>query len=201
MLMRKMVALREGMQKGNLNPLWVESMLQNVSDNNRTADFFLRPVFATLRRPSLAEIKKVLAKKTHIHSLNRFRPDLPELFESVNWTAGPDEVDVTIVTKKNLFSLKDHNLEEGEVIELAFEQGLAWCPGWVVPALALYAESRAPMAVSETFSINFCLAFDQERKAGFTVAYRKDWILYNRSVNRKSSWPDEMRWLFVKPRT
>lgn len=197
MLMRKIIALREGMQKGRLNPLWVEQMLQFVSDDDHAGDFALRPVFATLRKPDEKQIEKIFAKgRGRGHQIG-FEEKLYEFLGKINWLAGPDEVDVTIVTKANLFIDKNKEVSEQEIIDRAYELGLVWCPDWVVPALAYYAEDHASDVVSASFQFNLCLAFDDEIKWAFAMMYKRKWHFYRRSYG--STWADETKWLFVKP--
>jgi len=203
MLLRKTVALREGIKKGKLNPVWVESMLQQVVEDNRSADFLLRSVWRTLKRPSLKEIG-ILLERTIEGYQRGFETNLRERLNSMNWNDGPDEIDLCIVTMKNLFLCRrEHPLEkEGLVIKHALDQSLKFCPDWVVPALVLHAEKTCPKPEDENehFQFNLCLATDEQAGDGFGVFFRREWYMHSRDTQHNVSWSSNIKWLFVKPR-
>ncbi|OHB19762.1 MAG: hypothetical protein A2854_03880 [Parcubacteria group bacterium RIFCSPHIGHO2_01_FULL_56_18] len=200
MLMRKIVALREGIKKGSLNPLWVERMLQSTIADNHAGDFALRPVWITLVRPKLSEISELLEREEtrYGHGID---PQARGLLGQMNWTEGPDTADLTIATIKNLFVLPGGDHTEGQIIENALEQGLQTCPDWIVPALALHAERTRKEDERHTH-LNLCLTHDEKRGEGVGMFFRRDWRLYRRSVDRSTSWCDvyPINWLFVKPK-
>jgi hypothetical protein len=201
MLMRKIVSLREQMQKGNLNPLWVERMLQVISDDNHAGDFSFRPILATLKRPHLSEVCVFLERIAKDGKQRGWHPHLDPLIKTMNWNDGPDEVDVTVATMRNMFQPSGHGEVEGEVILLAKEQRLQTCPDWVVPALALHAEAEGPTDVLKGLSLNLCLTSDPKTSTGFGMFFRKHWYYYLRDANPKTSWTPGMNWLMVKPRS
>jgi hypothetical protein len=198
MLLRKLLAIRAGMLHNTLNRQWVEIMLQYVVDNNHAGDFALRPVWKTLKRPSYAEITKVL-DTTFGYSVG-INEEAKSLMRRMDFSAGPDEVQLTLANAKNLFIPSRHyETSEGTILSTAGELGLMPCPDWTSVALALDAERSAPLESDDRGTFNICLGSDTEERGGLAMFYRKNWHLYKRSVYRDSNWENGILWLFVKP--
>lgn len=201
MLLRKAVALRDGIRTEGLNPLWVEHMLQQLVEGNHDADLLLRPVFATLKKPKLSGIAKLLERRKPPERQRGFEPEIKKFITEMNWSGGPDEVDLTLATMKNLFldPQEGRGETEGKILDAAQSLGLRPCPDWVVPALILHTEEE-DIPILQRPSINFCLAKDAERDTALAAWVGSSWWVYGRRRNLDISWSSNMNWLFVKPR-
>lgn len=203
MLMRKIVTLRERMQAGKLDPLWVEFMLQQTAEGNRKGDFALRPIWASVSRPSLKEIDEFLHRPMNAYQ-DGLDEDARALAKTLNWSTGPAEVNLTLVSMYNLFLDPNWQLQyEGTVREHAIKAGFETCPDWVIPALAILAEKKCVGKKAKySRSFNICLAGDMERGSGFATFFRAGWYIYRRNAGNDAPWSgNDNHWLFVKPRT
>jgi hypothetical protein len=201
MLMRKMADLRTKLGAGNLNPQWVEFMLQRIADGDHAGDLALRPVFLTLHKPKLYEIGKWLDESPRRGDHVGISPNVLERLEGMNWSVGPLEVDLTLATTKNLFLVKAAE-KERNVYDGAANQKLRTCPDWVVPALCIWAERHGTTDISKGPSANLCLTSDDPalRFPGFAMWIQKSWSLHERTLGRDISWSGPVQWLLVKPR-
>jgi len=201
MLLRKVFALREGILKGNLNSLWVDHMLQRTIENDHRGDHVLRSTFLTLLKPSLERIGvwiRQLEDGTLSNEHGPISQDMLNLLKIMHWGEGPDLIELTLVTKKNLF-ISDWNTEETEdlVLRRAKDALLTPCPDWVVPALVFQAMDSG-LEPGAGLSLNFCLRRDEEREVGLAMFYRAKWHLHTRSLDRNCPWSTPMNWLFEK---
>lgn len=196
MLLRKCIALREGIRSRNLNPLWVDFMLQRVIENDHSADFALRPVWMTLKRPKRSELHWLLNRAEQRRN-GVIAKEVRALLGATDLTEGPDTVDITLVTKKTLF-IPWHAAEtEALVREQGEECGLEECPRWVPIALILYTEKTSDEQKGVD-SIYFCLSGDESNATGIAAHYGNNWRLYGWQLG--ISWSGNINWAFVKPR-
>ncbi len=174
-------------------------MLQMIADDKHEGDLNLRPVWATLQKPKLSEVAELLERTTGTHHDEGMDLKLTGILRTMNWSEGPDWIDPTLVTRKNLFLNKDeHPWEtEGLIRDNASQQGLHTCPDWVVPALVLHAERTD----SNPVSFNLCLRSDLDGRGGFGMFFRKKWHIYKRSTDFTCEWSSPINWLMVKPKT
>jgi len=196
MLFRKSIALREGIRAGGLDPLWVEFVLQRVIENDHSADFALRPVWMTLKRPKRSELLWLLNRAEECLN-GTIAKEVRELLKATDVTEGPDTVDVTLVTKKTLFIPWQTTETEALVRERARECGLEECPRWVPVALILYTE-RTRDEQYDMRCVYFCLSGDESQITGVAADYGDSWRLYGWQLG--ISWSGKVNWAFVKPR-
>lgn len=203
MLMRKLVAIRQGLRDKSLNPQWVNQRLQDIADKNHAGDKALRPIYCTLTRPTRAEVKQWLDRSPRGagNQLGQvgFARDLGPRLEHIDWLSDArDKVDLIIGTMDNLFAESTDTQEtEGLARALAVKAGLHLCPDWVVPALCVWAEKNDKLPPQNAPSPNLCLAGDKRRGYGFCIQLRRKWHLYARSVD-DSPWSSTGGWMFVK---
>jgi hypothetical protein len=199
MLFKKIIALREGVRAGSLDPLWVEFVLQCVIENNHNADFALRPVWITLKRPKRSELSWLLKRTERDEGrLNgKLEKPIRQLIETIDLAEGPDTVDVTLVTKKTLF-IPWHTTETEELVRsTATSLGLEECPRWVPVALILHTE-RTSAEQKRVRNIHFCLQGEKSHRLGIGADYGDTWRLYGWQL--ATSWSGNINWAFVKPR-
>lgn len=197
--MAKMTDLRSKMGTDNLNPPWVEFMLQRIAENDHAGDFALRPIFLTLVKPKVYEIGRWLedSPRASNHGIN---PNVETRLGSLNWNAGPPAVDLVLANWKNLFLRGGISKTEREICDGAAMQRLRTCPDWVVPALAMWAEKEGAQDVLQGITANVCLTSDVlgSRERGFAMWIRRTWSVHGRTLSL-DPW-DPVQWILVKPR-
>jgi hypothetical protein len=103
-LFRKIMAIREGINSGNVNAVWAEQMLQRIVENDRSADFFIRKPWITVGWPGHEEFERILATPSGHHK--GFDPKFAELMGRMMRGYGlhlrSDTIDLTLDNMKSL---------------------------------------------------------------------------------------------------
>ncbi len=201
MLLHQFSEVQRLCRRGKLDPRLVRFLLQSLPQGNLDyAAVALRPTFVTLRQPTHTTIERWLdANQEARHHLG-IDPALRSILASFNWNAGPQKLDLTVVTAKNIFLRGDTYPHETEQ-QIRAEAKLQWlrpCPDWIVPALALWAEANGLPGNTGGLNVNFCLASDSRERLGCGMGIRKNWFLYHRHIDEKPDRP--LNWVFAKRR-